>query len=1185
MRLRFWLFLTVSLLVGEIANAQQPTPTLTPHEALLAEIETLAARYVQRDTSYEASLPLVIDRILPNANGILTRNQIEDAYDAAYTIAQKANKKTSWEELRDELLPSAGWIATGLLVIVFIFQEYIKKKVTALIDRVGESITARMSNQRKLHHSLERYKNSLANAYTRFKPPFGERELNMDDVYIPLKFLGGTDTEQIDVIEAMQHFPRLVITGEPGSGKSKLLEYIALGFAKRNFLNDELKVSIPVIVPLSRFSDSERRNWSVNEHIVKALENSQFKDAKDLAVIMLNDNKLILLFDGFDEVGKDERADVAKDVIDFGEQYPECRMVITSRTAAYYNEFNDLVNKQLEIVGFVDQQIQQFLLAWDKELEGYEAQLSVEQRNRQVEMRRGKPMGQLRELLDESPKLKEMARSPLMLTMITYLYTDTPHILPKSRTEFYRQATDELLRNRRRDKTQNQFTVEVKERALRHLAVRFQEQKGHDRRTVEYFTMIEWVKEFKSGLSLEDKEIIPLIDEIVVASGLMQILPEKPQRMQFTHLTLQEYFAAIHMLQKPEELIAQFKNDPQTWRETIKLWCGITGNSTHFVEQVFEIDPITAFDCLADAVEIDPKTVKMIVDHFRSQLGSGEEVILKAFGAVAADARPGGQGKPVFNFLVNTLQDNENEAIAKAAARALSLTNLPEAAKILAEYYDLTYASMALLRMGDLAVPELAKRLVVDRVIVTDETAVNNESFDLSPALNILSDNLLIIDDLLQIGTPKAARALADLLWHQGWTYPTFVGKVAVTRTFAGHLSRAAWNLATMLQNPIIEDDLRRYPLTETQRKAPFLNYIWTPFEPYEPENSALPVIAARVAYLINETPEVDIPNVGTIDARIVVPLWAEGLDKERIKLNIRWIVKDDKKEEFAKELAKFSMLKHFPSLDNIERTTDTVIGRIDLVASGEIWLKYYQAKQFVSGYELLDKFPRLSLFRLLNVDIQDRLIERLLTSSRAVTRGDWLNLFKPDEYQFSKSWHFRLVNAIYIFTSLVAVIQMISIIRTTPSLLSWHNAWLVAGILGIPIVLLLANVRDTYTDMVLSFLFLGPLGVIRAVINNHPVEITGNVTWNFVGSFIFFSIITGLAAAWMPLIFVFAALALWHRLPLPVVMAIIVITISVCMILVLYGERRDRIARNPLRGVIDQPGEVQRKKRRWLRV
>ena len=123
---------------------------------------------------------------------------------------------------------------------------------------------------------MRAYAESIISSDT-FKAPFGNRELSIDDIYVPLKFEGELDTEQVDAIEAIEQFPRLMITGVPGSGKSKLLEYVSLQYAKHYFLKDRNQLRIPVLLQLSRFSDADKQAWSINKHIESILKDRKFK--------------------------------------------------------------------------------------------------------------------------------------------------------------------------------------------------------------------------------------------------------------------------------------------------------------------------------------------------------------------------------------------------------------------------------------------------------------------------------------------------------------------------------------------------------------------------------------------------------------------------------------------------------------------------------------------------------------------------------------------------------------------------------------------------------------------------------------------------------------------------------------------------------------------------------------------
>ncbi|NEP06323.1 MAG: hypothetical protein F6K25_03985 [Okeania sp. SIO2G4] len=220
---------------------------------------------------------------------------------------------------------------------------------------------------------------------------------------------------------------------------------------------------------------------------------------------------------------------------------------------------------------------------------------------------------------------------------------------------------------------------------------------------------------------------------------------ERGDKYQFAHLTLQEYFAATALRDRENELIERFKNDPERWRETVKLWCGFAGNSTNLIEVIYQEDSLTAFECLADAQEVYPILAERIIEEFKDKLAeaNSDENLARAFGAVASDVRERGRGKVVFEFLENALNNSESLEVRRASVKALSKTNLPQAADILFRYYEDVYlvdARLALINMGDIAV-SLLKGLAEKG----SETAMR---------------------DLVKIGTPYAREILNGLLYH-----------------------------------------------------------------------------------------------------------------------------------------------------------------------------------------------------------------------------------------------------------------------------------------------------------------------------------------------------------------------------------------------------------------------------------
>ena len=441
--------------------------------------------------------------------------------------------------------------------------------------------------------------------------------------------------------------------------------------------------------------------------------------------------------------------------------------------------------------------------------------------------------------LSDKPQIKALARNPLLLTIIAYLYTDiVDFVLPNSRAEFYSEVTDVLLNKWKGG--HNQFKPAQKRLVLQHLAL-FNQDSGEikDRRSIDLKTVLAQVKIVLPDLNLAEEMVEPLLDEIVERSGLLLTI-DGGERYQFAHLTLQEFFAAAELRDKPKELLQRFQADPDIWRETVKLWCGLDHDSTDFIQAVYDIDSVTGLECLADATKISPELSDKIITSFKPKLGT--EAINKAFAAVAAGSR----GQAILDFLADTLVNAAESELRIAAANILSLTNIPKAAELLANCYVNRTKEVrpALVRLGDLAVIKL-------------ETLAKQGNIN---ALNILQ----------AIGTIQAVNKLVPFLWD---------GDINLA-------SRAALNLASLSKSEV-ENVLREYPLTEKQRKKDWFKWVWEPFK--EPASSSLPVIKGRIVYLINQIPKekiVSFKEILNIDPRIIIPLVVQ----EQYKW--KWIIK-----------------------------------------------------------------------------------------------------------------------------------------------------------------------------------------------------------------------------------------------------------------------------------------------------
>ncbi len=453
---------------------------------------------------------------------------------------------------------------------------------------------------------------------------------------------------------------------------------------------------------------------------------------------------------------------------------------------------------------------------------------------------------------------------------------------------------------------------------------------------------------------------------------------------------MQEYYVAKQLANSPAELLKRFKDDNNTWRETLKLWCGLADDATQMVSNIFEIEPIIAFECLADARSIEPEVSDRIIKHFDKllmQTTPNITEIEKAFGVLASDLRP--RGKQILATLKAKLNKSKNKEEITVIGNALSYTYLPEAANIIATHYKFC-GSMhdILVRMGDIAVPAF---------------------FSIAKTVNINS-----LYGLKQIATPNAAKSLVDLIWEDN--------KTAI---------RASWLLSDLIKTPNIEQVLRNYSLTKQQKSLLFTDWVWQPFN--EPANSALPLITGRIVYLINSKTKIKIKYDLEIDKRIAVPLAIVDEDLKNIQLNEdRFLfsnaIAKKEKEEFKKlspigrrSFFKYTILNHIKSSAYIKNKTTLLLNLVE------------QDKN-----KLLCKLPKSFAFKLLEA----------LFVGRNATKEDWKNIFKPINYDFDTGWHYRVIFLIFTLLNISSLGYCIYILWNADFVSAWNIIQLVSCVI-----------------------------------------------------------------------------------------------------------------------------------------
>jgi len=722
-------------------------------------------------------------------------------------------------------------------------KEWLGGKAKLLLD----FLYARLAGNALLRRTaLAKYTRALYLRHRRFAVSFqvdDDLRLPMEQVYVPLRS-ARTEGAPGELAANLRDEPHSVVLGVPGAGKTMLLRHEALMWARQRIrvrggedradrmartgqralrVNLRNRRDIPVLLELHRLN--KEPELGLEQHIVRHFERHEFPRADKWVARALERGELALYFDGLDEVTTELRPRAVDQIKDFIATYPDCRTVVTCRVAVYDGWFADDVGQTLRVRDFDEHLIRRFLNGWPWRVGT--AEDTVDQ-----------VLGALR----DTPQIMALARNPLLLTMIAYLYdfvyAGTEHVLPHTRAEFYKEVIDSLLIDRRR---QPKFSLPLKKAVLQQLALAAQDIPSgtHDRLALPESEVLRTTRRVLQQQGRDPAVAEDVLKEIVERSGLL-LAVDNGERYQFAHLTLQEYLAAVALAADPAGLLRRYEGDPAAWREAVRLWCGVEPrDSTEVVQAVFGRDRVLAFQCLADAGTVDDRLAEQVLEHFTSRLrrGDADEQVIAAFGLVAGDRRQ--HGMRVFNFLTETLRSNPAEPVAAperrphadAAARALAATNLPMAAATLASTAQpVNPAWRALPLMGDLAVPLFAYK-----------AAEYPEA----------------VRQLWSIRTPKAALALNHLLWHD---------------RSPETLLMCAFHLGELITVPEIAAELRTAQVRPEE--AQYLDWVWRPFA--QGPDDALAKIAGRIAAIINgaeATAFAGLPDLPPPDPRITAAL------------------------------------------------------------------------------------------------------------------------------------------------------------------------------------------------------------------------------------------------------------------------------------------------------------------------
>jgi signal peptidase I len=206
-------------------------------------------------------------------------------------------------------------------------------------------------------------------------------------------------TQAIDKFDELRDVGRtLLILGEPGSGKSITLLEIAKELIER--VEQDPTLPIPVVFNLSSWN---QRKWTINDWLVREFEKGIYKIPKEISKAWIQNQQLLLLLDGLDEVRSDLREPCVQALNQFSQDYGLTEIIVCSRVQIYEAVSQPLrFQAALFLHPLTSSQIQHYLDQAGEEFSGVNLALNTD------------------------PVLQELARSPLMLSVMVLAYQGMP---------------------------------------------------------------------------------------------------------------------------------------------------------------------------------------------------------------------------------------------------------------------------------------------------------------------------------------------------------------------------------------------------------------------------------------------------------------------------------------------------------------------------------------------------------------------------------------------------------------------------------------------------------------------------------------------------------------------------------------------------------------------------------------
>lgn len=400
--------------------------------------------------------------------------------------------------------------------------KILNKPITDLYDTAKDSVKNKFSKFKTEKNVNELYRKiaSVQKVKTIWQV---DKEVNLKSFYYPSRLKIDDNEQNINAIKKLPINQSCIIQGTVGQGKSIFMRYLC---------SQELRIGekVPVFYELRKVQKGE----SLYKNILLALEVLSFDGVDEVFEHLASSGKMVLLLDGFDEIDTEIVPFIIKELEFFSEKYQNLQIIISSRPesgierSTFFHVYKLCPLNEDDQVGLIRKLVDDSTKADDI--------LSV---------------------LKSSPtKIINLLKTPLMVTLFIMIYRAEQKI-PEELSDFYENVFQTLLY--RHDKTKPGFVrkrnTKVNERQLQQVFEAFCFFTRKNQKSVlSYEQFYDFSSEAAKAAQIECDSSNFITDITKVACLVL----EEGQKYYFIHKSVQEFYAANFVKNRPEVSAIQF---------------------------------------------------------------------------------------------------------------------------------------------------------------------------------------------------------------------------------------------------------------------------------------------------------------------------------------------------------------------------------------------------------------------------------------------------------------------------------------------------------------------------------------------------------------------------------------------------------------------------------------------------